>query len=258
MPPTGKDLWRKDEFPKITPRFHTAMSPVIVDGMAIAHLGGPGNGALMAFDLATGDLKWKWTAEGPGYSSPIVMTIDGTKQIVEMTEKSVVGVAAADGKLLWQVPFVPQGMAYNAATPIIDGQTVIFSGQGRGTKAVKIEKTAEGFAPKELWSVPTAVQFCSPVLKDGLLFGVTSGGNLFCLNAQSGQTDWTDKTKRGTGYGGMVDAGSVILALPNNSELIAFAPNAKEYRRTGQDQGGRHADVRLSGGCGQQAFCEGS
>ena len=137
---TGKDLWRKDEFPKVTPRFHTAMSPLIVDGMAIAHLGGPGNGALMAFDLATGNLKWKWAAEGPAYASPVVMTVGGTKQIVTMTEKSVVGVAAADGKLLWQVAFAPQGMAYNAATPIVDGQTVIYTGQGRGTKAVKIEK----------------------------------------------------------------------------------------------------------------------
>ena len=72
---TGKELWRKDEFPKVTPRFHTAMSPLIVDGMAVAHLGGPGKGALMAFDLATGNLKWKWDAEGPAYASPVLMTV---------------------------------------------------------------------------------------------------------------------------------------------------------------------------------------
>ena len=47
---TGKELWRKDEFPGVVPKFFTGMSPMIVDGMAIAHLGGPGNGAMMAFD----------------------------------------------------------------------------------------------------------------------------------------------------------------------------------------------------------------
>jgi len=226
----GKELWRKDEFPKVTPQFHTAMSPLIVDGMAVAHLGGPGNGALMAFDLATGNLKWKWAAEGPAYASPVLMTVGGTKQIVTMTEKSVVGVAAADGKLLWQVAFAPPGrMGYNAATPIVDGQTVIFAGQGRGTKAVKVEQTGDGFAAKDLWSAQPAVQFCSPVLKDGLLFAVSNGGNLWCLNAQTGQPGWTDTAKRGSGYGGMVDAGSVVLALANNSELIAFKPSDKQY-----------------------------
>ena len=64
---------------------------------------------------------------------------------------------------------------------------------------------------------------------DGLLFGVSGSGNLFCLDAKTGQTDWTDSTKRGSGYAGMVAAGSIILALPNNSELIAFKPNGKQY-----------------------------
>jgi len=37
------------------------MSPVILDGMAIAHLGGKENGAIIAYDLDTGDVKWRWT-----------------------------------------------------------------------------------------------------------------------------------------------------------------------------------------------------
>ena len=142
---TGKELWRKDEFPGVTPKFFTGMSPIIVDGMAIAYLGGPGNGAIMAFDVASGDLKWKWDGEGPDYGSPVLMTVGGVKQLVTLTEKSLVGIALADGKLLWQVPFPIQGMAYNAATPIVDGDTVIYTGQNRGTKAVKIEKQGDGF-----------------------------------------------------------------------------------------------------------------
>ena len=52
---SGKLVWRKDPFPKVVPRFFAAFSPIIVDGMVIAHLGGSGNGAIIAFDLATGD-----------------------------------------------------------------------------------------------------------------------------------------------------------------------------------------------------------
>jgi outer membrane protein assembly factor BamB len=228
---SGKLLWRKDPFPKVTPRFFAAMSPIIVDGKAIAHVGGPGNGAVIAFDLASGDEKWKWAVEGPDYGSPALMTVGGVKQIVTLSEKSIVGIAVADGKLLWQLPFAPQGMAYNAATPIVDGQTVIYMGKGRGTKAVKVEKQGDAFAAKELWSnAELAPQFNTPVLKDGLLFGLSDKNNLYCINAQTGKTAWTDATPRGSGgFGAIVDAGSCLLALPSNSELTVFKPSDKQY-----------------------------
>ena len=182
---TGKVLWRKDPFPKVVPRFFTSTSPIVVDGMAITHLGGQGNGALIAFDLAGGEEKWRWGGEGPEYASPVLLTVAGTRQIVTLSEKSIVGVGAAYGKLLWQLPFVPAGRAYNAATPIVDGQTVIYTGAGRGTKAVKIDKQGDGFAANELWSNPDlAPQFNTPVLENGLLFGLSNAGNLFCINAQ--------------------------------------------------------------------------
>lgn len=228
---TGKVVWRKDPFPKVVPQFFTAMSPIIVDGMCIAQLGGKGNGAIIAYDLATGDEKWRWANEGPEYASPALLTVEGTKQIVTLTEQSIVAVGLADGKLLWQLPFVPQKMAYNAATPIVDGQTVIYTGKARGTKAVKIEKQSDGFAAKELWSnAELAPQFNTPVLKGGLLFGLSDRGNLFCINAQTGQTAWTDETQRDRGgFTAILDVGSCLLALPSNSELIVFKPDGKQY-----------------------------
>lgn len=229
---TGKVVWRKDPFPKVVPMFFTAMSPMIVDGMAIAHLGGRGNGAILAYDLATGNEKWRWDAEAPQYASPALLTVDGTKQIVTLTEKSVVGIGAADGKLLWQLPFLPQRRAYNAATPIVDGQTVIYAGAARGTRAVKIEREGVGFITKELWSNPElAPQFNSPVLKDGLLFGFSDRGYLYCMSAQNGQTAWTDTTQRGRGFAAILDAGSCLMALPSNSELVVFKPSDKRYEQ---------------------------
>jgi outer membrane protein assembly factor BamB len=227
---TGKVVWRKDPFPKVVPRFFTSTSPIIVAGMAIGHLGGQGNGAIIAYDLNTGDEKWRWAGEGPAYASPALLTVAGTKQLVTLAEKSVVAIGVADGKLLWQLPFAPAGRAYNAATPIIDGQTVIYTGAGRGTKAVKVEKQGDGFAAKELWSNPElAPQFNTPVLRDDLLFGQSNSGNLFCINAKTGQTAWTDDTQRGRGFAAIVSAGSCLMALPNNSELIVYKPDGKEY-----------------------------
>jgi outer membrane protein assembly factor BamB len=228
---SGKLVWRKDPYPKVVPTFFTSTSPIIVDGMAIGHLGKAGNGGIIAYDLATGEEKWRWAAEGPEYSSPVVLTAGGVKQIVTLTEKNIVSIGAADGKLLWKLPFAPARRAYNAATPIVDGDTVIYTGAGRGTKAVKIEKKDDGFAAKELWSNgDLAPQYNTPVLRDGFLFGLSNRSNLFCINAETGQTAWTDSASQGRGgFGAIVSAGDCLLALPSSSELIVFKPDGKAY-----------------------------
>jgi outer membrane protein assembly factor BamB len=228
---SGKLLWRKDPFPKIVPRFFTSYSPIIVDGMAIVHLGGSGNGAIIAYDLNTGDEKWRWADEGPDYGSPVLLTIAGTKQIASPTEKSIVGINMSDGKLLWTYPFPPARRAYNAATPIVDKQTIIVTGVGRGTKALKIEKQGDDFAAKELWSNPDlATQYNTPVLKDNLLFGLSDRNKLYCIKAQTGKTNWTDENSCGSrGFGSVVDAGSCLVVLSNDSELIFFKPDGNAY-----------------------------
>lgn len=228
---TGKVIWRNDPFPKVVPRFFTSMSPIFVEEVVIAHLGGQGNGAVIACNPADGQPKWQWAEEGPDYASPVLLTVDGVKQIVSLTEKSIVGINAADGKLLWKIPFVPQGRAYNSATPIVDGQTVIYTGAGRGTFAVKIEKQGEAFTAKEVWrNTEVATQFNTPILREGRLYGLSSTGNLFCLNAATGENCWLDSTSRDrSGFGSIVDAGSVLLALPSSAELLVFKPDDKAY-----------------------------
>jgi outer membrane protein assembly factor BamB len=245
---TGAKHWRKDDF-QAWPNFHPASSPIVVDDLCIAQLGGRENGALVAYDLASGEQKWKWTGDMPAYASPVLLALGGAKLIVALGDKKLVAVNVADGKLAWEAPFAVQGRGYNAATPIVDGQTIIYGGSGRGFKAVKLEKEGDGFAAKELWSNPEkSVQFNTPVLKNGLLFGLTAGNEFFCLNAQTGQTSWSaplapaseaggaggpggggGRGGRGGGYGSIVDAGSVMLALTPASELIAFEPRDKAY-----------------------------
>jgi outer membrane protein assembly factor BamB len=228
---SGKLVWRKDPFSKVVPRFFASFSPIIVDGMVIAHLGGQGNGAIIAYDLASGNEKWRWAEEGPDYGSPVLLTVGGIRQIATPTEQSIVGIRVADGKLLWKYPFPPARRAYNAATPIVGKDMIVITGVGRGTKALKIEKQGSGFAAKELWSNPDlATQFNTPVLKDGLLFGLSNRNNLFCIDAQTGQTAWTDANSSGSrGFGAIVGAGSCLIALTNDSDLIVYKPDGKAY-----------------------------
>ena len=263
---SGKMLWRKDEFKGAGPGFSAASSPIIVDGLCIAQMGGENKGAIVAYDLATGDEKWKWAKDGTTYSSPSLMTVDGKKVIVAETKGKIVAVNAADGKLLWDTSFSSR---YNAASPMVEGETIIYSGSGQGAKAVKLEKKGDEFAAKDLWSnKDNSVIYNTPVIKNGLLFGLSERSTLFCINVESGKTAWSSEenissdakggdakgsdSKAGDakggkgggkggrgggmmggrgGYGSIVDAGTVLFALTPSGKLIVLEPSDKELKK---------------------------
>ena len=227
----GSQLWQKKDA-TAWPRFYTSSSPLIADGLCVVQVGGASDGGVAAYSLKSGDEKWHWTGAGPGYASPVVMVVAGTKIVVALTDKSVVGISLADGKELWQTPFAASGMAYNASTPIVDGDTLIYAGQGRGIHAMKIAKQGDAFTTTELWTVANvSPQFNSAVLKDGFLYGLTQRSTFFCVNAKTGAVAWSDADSKGQpqGYGAVVDAGSVLLALTPKSQLYVVQPSDKAY-----------------------------
>jgi outer membrane protein assembly factor BamB len=233
---SGKNLWRKDDFKGTHPQFFVSSSPIVVDGLCIAQMGGESKGAIVAYDLATGDEKWKWARDGTAYASPSLLISGGTKVIVAETAKSVVGVNVADGKLLWEMPFAPGGrMNYNSASPMVEGETVIYAGSGRPATAVKMEKKGDGLAATEIWSnKDNPVSMNTPVLKNGLIFGFSSADKLFCIDNATGKTAWTSEkipAWNRPGYGSIVDAGAVLLALTPAGKLLVFEPTAKEFKQ---------------------------
>jgi outer membrane protein assembly factor BamB len=255
---SGKRLWHKDEFKGHWPQFFFSSSPIVVDGLCIAQLGGKENGrgtekaAIVAFDLATGTEKWKWTSDSSAYASPSLLAVDGTKVIVAETEQNLVAIGATDGKQLWKTAYAvgmgggvaPKGgggkggkgmggRGYNASTPVVDGQTLIYSGSGRGTKAVKLVKKGDGLDAEQVWTnSENSVGFNTPVVKDGLVFGLSGQNSLFCIG-KDGKTAWTTPIKGRGGYGSIVDAGSVLFVLTPMSELIAYEPSDKGYKDLG-------------------------
>jgi outer membrane protein assembly factor BamB len=251
---SGSVVWRKETGEK--PRFATSMSPLVAEGKCVVFLG-----SLVAFDAATGDVKWKGPSGTP-YGSPVLMKADGVTQIVTPTEKTLDGVDLADGKVLWQTKLPTGGYTVNYSTPIIDGQTVIYISPGRGaggsSTAYKIAKDGAAFKATELWKSTGAYQYNTPVLKDGALFGLSPQKNFYCQDAKTGKVLWTDDTSRGEA-GGVVSAGSVILAVTGpaspgggakgkgkgkgmgmggkggekasgDSELVAFEPDRAGYK----------------------------
>ena len=224
---TGKLIWRKDNPANAFPAFFTGASPLIADGMCIIHTGKKDDGQVMAYDLSSGNEKWKWTGEGPSYSSPSVMTIDGKKLLIVITEKNSMALGLTDGKQLWQISTPVQQRYYNCVSPYIDGQTIYLTGQGTGTKAIKVEKSGNDYITKELWSnAEVGAKWNTPILKDGFLYGFTDQKRIYCLNAATGQTAWVDNAVN-SDFSTIVDCGSVILGLTSTGNLLVLKPDSK-------------------------------
>jgi len=227
---TGKLLWRKNEIPG-WPQFYTSMSPIIFDGLCIALLGGPDEGTIIAYDLATGDQKWKWIGDSPDYGSPALINVSGTKLMITPMKSHMIAIDLTDGKLVWQIPFAPIQRGLNAVTPVINGQTVYYAGTSRGITAVKIQKKGNEFVFNELWhNSDNSVEYNTPMLKNGLLFGLSERGNFFCVNAKTGQTLWSETEGGRGGFGSILDAGSALLILTSKSQLLVVEPSKEGYK----------------------------
>src|SRR6185436_12823838 len=150
---TGKLKWRHEfsqQYPKTSPLFGTAMSPVVDHGLLIAHVGGHDKGALTAFDAETGAVKWSNELDGPAYASPMIVTLAGTRQVVNHTQKEFVGVDATTGKLLWRLPPKSE-YEENSITTVPYKDTLIFSREGMGLTAIRLEKENGQIVPREVW-----------------------------------------------------------------------------------------------------------
>jgi outer membrane protein assembly factor BamB len=229
---TGKLLWRKD----CKPRGHNygGNSPLVCDGLCIAHVsrfGDDNNGGLMAFDAATGDVRWCYAdGTGPASGSPILVTLAGERQVVAVTNWNLLGVSVATGKKLWELrgPF-PPGTICN--TPVQYKDLLIFAGKREPLRAIRLEKRANGITAKEVWkSKGLPLYYSSPVLAGDLLFGMSTRkqGCFFGLDASSGTTLWESDGRQGA-HASILNAGSVILFLTDRGRLGVVKPTAKAY-----------------------------
>jgi len=226
---TGKLIWKRDNTSNALPQFYTGMSPIITDNLCIVHTGTNNNGEVLALDMKTGSEKWKWTGDGPAYASPSIMTVDGKKHLIVQTEKRLISLSMTDGKLMWQIETPVQQRFYNCVSPYIDGQTIYFTGQGSGMKAIKVEKSGNEYVTKELWSNPdVGAKWNTPVLRDGFLYGFTDQKRIYCLNATTGQTAWIDNSVN-SDFAALIDCGSVLIGLPSTSNLLIFKPDPATY-----------------------------
>lgn len=225
---TGRVQWRKDfskQYRQTSPLYGTAMSPVVDHGLLIAHVGGHDNGALTAFDAGSGEVKWQWSGDGPAYASPIVADLGGARQVITETQNNIVGVSAATGQLLWQIPFSTE-YVQNIPTPLLYGDLVIFSGLEKGVFAVHPAMKEGKWTAETVWrNRDVSMYMSSPVLGGDLIFGFShyKKGQIFCLDAHTGATRWTGPPRQGDNTAIVISRENLILLKDGGELAIAKA-----------------------------------
>ncbi len=222
---SGKLLWKHNlvtEFGGSVPRWGYSESP-LVDGANVVVAPGGSAATIVAFNKVTGATAWKSAlpeGDGAHYSSAISITVGGQRQIVEFLSGGVVGVSAADGKLLWRYS-APANPTANCPTPIFrNGHLFAASGYGTGGGLVKLASLpGGGIDAKEVYFTKDMINHHGGVVLVGdYLYGFDDRARAYtCIEFMTGKVMWANKS---------VDKGSVVYAdghLILRSEIGAVA-----------------------------------
>jgi outer membrane protein assembly factor BamB len=175
-------------------------------------------------------------------------TIGGVKQYLYLTMNKVVGIAAADGALLWQIPFAVKMAACPSPVAIGDGRIFITSGYEAGSMMIQVDKGAAGFTAKKLYDL-TASQFNSevhtPILYKNHLFAVGSKtrGRFTCLGLD-GQVVWQSPVASGDAaatktfeLGGFILADGMFFVLDGRTGMLRLLEaNTAQYKELASAQ----------------------
>ena len=189
----------------------------------IVHVGGPGDAALTAFDVATGNVRWTWTGDSPAYGSPIVVELAGTRQVVTFTHQSLIGVAVATGELLWRRPFKTPSDT-TSQTPILFRDTIIQTGRDNGVTAFRVVRRDGAWTTEDVWQTKeVSLHMTNGVVADGVFYGLShlNAGQYFALDLATGKVLWKSEPRQAENAA-MVRAGETIFALEDDGEMVVM------------------------------------
>jgi outer membrane protein assembly factor BamB len=191
----GSEFWSHDlvkEFKGRPPMWGYAASPLVYQDTVIVFAGGTDGFCVVAFDLKTGELKWNSLSDKAGYSWPVPVRQKNQTQFVCWTPSHIRGIAADDGRPLWNVPYeVAEGVSI--ATPIIHDDIALVCGYWAGSRAVKLDSKPEN--SKLLWEENRYLRglMSQPLCRNGYGYLLDKQYGLTCFELKTGKKLWDDK-----------------------------------------------------------------
>ena len=246
---TGSEHWRVDfveDLGTSLPSFGFASSPLVTEDGLYVQAGA----SLAKLDKESGKVLWRTLKDGGGmsgsaFSSPVMATLLGQRQVVVQTRTSLAGVEPTDGDVLWSLD-IPAFRGMNILTPSVSDDTVFTSSYGGKSLMLGLSGIPSKAEVSKKWTNKSQGYMSSPVLINHHIYLHLRNQRFTCINAATGATKWT--TKPFGKYWSMVANGDRILALDQNGELLLIAANPEQFevldsRKVSKDETWAHLAV---------------
>ena len=232
---TGKTIWSvnilKDNG-AANIQWGMSNAPLVVDGKVIALPGGGDGKSVVAYDKMTGKRVWSALNDQTSYTSPMVVTLAGKRQLLVVTARRAVGLTVEDGKLLWEYPWTTE-YDINCAQPIVVAPNRFFisAGYGHGSAVVELSGQGDQFQARTVWSnTKMKNKFNSSVLYEGHIYGMDES-ILACVNAETGEQKW----KGGRyGYGQLLLASGHLVVLSESGDVALVKATPAGHQEVAQ------------------------
>jgi outer membrane protein assembly factor BamB len=239
---TGARLWTRNSVKDtgaVDPGWGFTSSPLVVEDTVIV----AASGVLVAYDIASGEPRWKGPEGGAGYSSPHLVVLDQVAQLLLLRGSRTTSVNPADGTLLWEHRWQPSASIVQPAV-IGDRDLLINSSDAMGGQGLRRLAIARGSSGPSTGAEPSGVTsrgewtveerwtsrglkpyYNDFVVHDGHAYGF-DGSILACIDLETGERKW----KGGRyGFGQMLLLADqdvlIVLSEDGDVALVGAAPD---------------------------------
>jgi outer membrane protein assembly factor BamB len=220
----GKPAWRTELKPY---KFDVALaaSPVLFTDTVILQCDQVDKQSrMMAFDRATGAVRWEEKRPGNGFShsTPVVAAVNGKPQLLASASNAIQGIDPSNGKLLWW-----SAAKGDTVSPVLGGG-VVYCDSGRGGPGVAVDPTGTGDVTKTniKWTLPQVPEgYSSPVVAGDFLYRLHSPDTIRCVRLATGEAAYTERvTGVSTSSSPIAGGGRVYLASAGKSYVLKAGP----------------------------------
>ncbi len=232
----GSIKWKKDFLKETDGKNITwgFTETVVIDGDVLYCTPGGPTQNVMALNRMTGATIWTSAGKGDlsAYCTPLVVKLPARKLLVTMTATNIIGLDAADGKLLWSHPQTNE-WAVHANTPIYaEGGLLCFSGYGQGGPKLKL--SPDGSSVTLDWFAKSFdSRMGGAVYVDGYVYGSgdTSGKEWQCLDWKTGEKKYASTA---AAKGVVIYADGMLYGYSQKGELFIAKATPAEFKLSGK------------------------